>query len=660
MKKIIRLFIFLMIIAFVSCDNEEPNPNAPVACFTAPTGIIAGISADFSSSCSENAVSFAWDFGDGGTSTQANPSHTYSAAGNFTVTLTVTNNDGDSDEDTKNVTVAAPQAIEHSGYITSDETWIEGIHLVTGEVYVDNCILTIEPGAIIRINAGYGIYFGYYGGVSGTTLTANGTSSKPITFTSSATVKSPGDWDYIGFYSGTSSATSMQYCIVEYGGGYGSSYGEIHLDDANIKIDNSTIRFSKQYGISLSSDSWFGSFTNNTLNNIETYPINIYGNYVHTIGTGNTLTTGKGILVEGDDFEQSSATWLKQTCPYILNGDLYIQAVTGAILTIQSGVEIQITENTGIYVAYYSNMFGSIIADGTAQSRIKFTSAAPAGSKSPGDWDYIGFYNGSGSNSSFSYCDIEYGGGYSEYYGQVDIEEAGVSFRYCNITNSETYGISLDGEGYFTACENNTFEGHTVNPIQIYANYAHTIGTGNTFDAGSGIEVEGDYFVQANAVWLKHTVPYIVKGEIYIQSPTGAKLTIQAGTTVKFAQGTDMLVAYYSGEFGSLVAQGTSENKITFTSAAPAGFENPGDWDGIWFYDGTGAQTILDYCNITYGGGYSDFSGNLNIANKTAGVPTISNCHISNSEHWGIYLETGANPTLTNNTYSNNASGNVN
>ncbi|WP_452176640.1 ThuA domain-containing protein [Georgenia satyanarayanai] len=39
-------------------------------------------------------VTFAWDFGDGATSTEANPTHTYTEAGNYTVTLTVTNADG--------------------------------------------------------------------------------------------------------------------------------------------------------------------------------------------------------------------------------------------------------------------------------------------------------------------------------------------------------------------------------------------------------------------------------------------------------------------------------------------------------------------------------------------------------------------------------------
>lgn len=41
-------------------------------------------------------TSWLWEFGDSGTSTQQNPTHTYSVAGNYTIKLTVTNADGSS------------------------------------------------------------------------------------------------------------------------------------------------------------------------------------------------------------------------------------------------------------------------------------------------------------------------------------------------------------------------------------------------------------------------------------------------------------------------------------------------------------------------------------------------------------------------------------
>ncbi|MBX7238353.1 MAG: PKD domain-containing protein, partial [Bacteroidia bacterium] len=41
-----------------------------------------------------NATSYQWNFGDGGTSTVATPTHTYNSSGNYTVTLIASNASG--------------------------------------------------------------------------------------------------------------------------------------------------------------------------------------------------------------------------------------------------------------------------------------------------------------------------------------------------------------------------------------------------------------------------------------------------------------------------------------------------------------------------------------------------------------------------------------
>ena len=58
------------------------NPQA-VASFS---GAVNGNSVDFTNN-STNAVAYSWNFGDGQTSTQTSPSHTYSSTGSYTVTL---------------------------------------------------------------------------------------------------------------------------------------------------------------------------------------------------------------------------------------------------------------------------------------------------------------------------------------------------------------------------------------------------------------------------------------------------------------------------------------------------------------------------------------------------------------------------------------------
>ncbi len=64
----------------------------------------------FSSFCTE-IVSRAWDFGDGSTSTEENPVHTYAERGDYTVTLTVTDNQGLTDTASQVVTALPPPPV---------------------------------------------------------------------------------------------------------------------------------------------------------------------------------------------------------------------------------------------------------------------------------------------------------------------------------------------------------------------------------------------------------------------------------------------------------------------------------------------------------------------------------------------------------------------
>jgi len=82
-------------ITLVSYHNPNDTPPLPgpkpVASFTATTN---GLTATFTNTTSGAADSYAWDFGDGGTSTDANPTHTYATGGAYIVSLTAANVSG--------------------------------------------------------------------------------------------------------------------------------------------------------------------------------------------------------------------------------------------------------------------------------------------------------------------------------------------------------------------------------------------------------------------------------------------------------------------------------------------------------------------------------------------------------------------------------------
>tara|TARA_B100000287_G_scaffold108888_1_gene101182 strand:- start:903 stop:1241 length:339 start_codon:yes stop_codon:yes gene_type:complete len=70
------------------------------------------LTVEFTNTSTGDNLTYLWDFGDGNTSTQQNPSHEYVVAGNYTVTLTTTNNYG---SDVKTDTVSATSAADKQG-----------------------------------------------------------------------------------------------------------------------------------------------------------------------------------------------------------------------------------------------------------------------------------------------------------------------------------------------------------------------------------------------------------------------------------------------------------------------------------------------------------------------------------------------------------------
>ena len=86
-----------------------PN-TAPTAGFTfVPTDLtVAFTDNSTDQDAGDTITGWSWDFGDGSTSTSQNPSHTYAAAGTYTVTLIVNDGEADSAPVTQQVTVVAP------------------------------------------------------------------------------------------------------------------------------------------------------------------------------------------------------------------------------------------------------------------------------------------------------------------------------------------------------------------------------------------------------------------------------------------------------------------------------------------------------------------------------------------------------------------------
>ena len=87
-------------------DDTPPEPVAPVAAFSyAASGLTVSFT-DMSTDANNNISSYSWDFGDGNTSQDANPQHSYAEPGSYQVSLTVTDSTSLTDTSSQMITVS--------------------------------------------------------------------------------------------------------------------------------------------------------------------------------------------------------------------------------------------------------------------------------------------------------------------------------------------------------------------------------------------------------------------------------------------------------------------------------------------------------------------------------------------------------------------------
>lgn len=98
------------LISLSSCnkdDDDDPAPDKPVASFQFAIDDVDFFKVTFTN-FSQNATTFNWDFGDGNSSTQKDPVHTYVEAGNFDVVLTAKNDQDESASFTATIEIKDP------------------------------------------------------------------------------------------------------------------------------------------------------------------------------------------------------------------------------------------------------------------------------------------------------------------------------------------------------------------------------------------------------------------------------------------------------------------------------------------------------------------------------------------------------------------------
>jgi hypothetical protein len=357
--------------------------------------------------------------------------------------------------------------------------------------------------------------------------------------------------------------------------------------------------------------------------------------------------------------------------------------ITGT-LTLEPCAEVVLGAATTLSVS------GSLVAGGTAQQGVHI------GAKDPTK-PFVMIRTVNGGTIRLSYTTVDGGGDPSnilpDQTGMLNLQGADgtqptqetLFVDHVTLKGSKTNGLVLrDGAGFANGSDALTITGSALFPVNMWSRAVGGLPAGsyagNTNDrivlAGTG----GNEGVAESTTMHDRGVPYRTGtstsfGNLTVSplpsAPASASstLAIEPGVTIEFKKGGVFNVAVYQSDNpanAALVAVGTSDKKITFTSAeaTPAA----GDWLGIWFGDQPLASNRMDNTVVRYAGGLSSSgssscpypaSGRSDAAIRIFGGPAsqfITNTLIADSGWFGIdrgWRKDNVTDFLPTNTFTN-------
>lgn len=336
--------------------------------------------------------------------------------------------------------------------------------------------------------------------------------------------------------------------------------------------------------------------------------------------TGDDTTTAAPIAcpeptqgpTHHDDDIVGHEVWTAEGSPHLVDWTVDVRG--GATLEIEPCAVVQFAAGHGMNVAYPGTpTTGTLIAEGTAEQPIRFEGQDGA------RWGHL-FVNSPGT-ARLAHLTIEGGGG-------VDVQGASLvatgegtwptqeSLFVDHVTVRDSLGVGVVVRRLAAFAEGSTDlivtdSGDDAHPWPMIVD-EHALDslprgdyTGNAIDK---ILVEPQQSLREDSVMRELGVPYLVGNGNDLVVGSGddtapATLTIEPGVTIEFAAGSAFEVEHYTGEFmasGIVVARGTADAPITFTSAAAD--PQPGDWIGLWFGGIVQPATRLEHVRIEYTG----------------------------------------------------------
>ncbi|MCI4671727.1 MAG: right-handed parallel beta-helix repeat-containing protein [Bacteroidia bacterium] len=540
---------------------------------------------------------------------------------------------------------ATTTTLDCSG-ISSATTW-ENTDAEIDYIVPSGCViditapLTIAAGTVIQFseNSGLGVY-------DNGSIKAIGTASQPIELKGLSA--SAGYWRGIHIETNT---LDNQFDFVQISDA-GSNYvyccnavASVFLKGAKMSIKNSQISNGGGIGLRADGNSDLREYSQNTITTHESYPLSLDVERLGELdGTGSSYTGNDEdyAYVYNSDVN-ANTTISKLNVPYLFEGN--VVDVT-ANLVIEAGADIVFEENGGIGV--FDN--GTLDIQGASGSEVQLRGKSAV----KGYWRGIHTESNSTTNS-INYAIISDAG--SDYVyccntvASIFLKDGKMSIENTEIKNGGNYGIATKADFEFSGYANNTITTHTSNPLYIATWQAGSLDGENSDYTGNDKDFILFYRDQMDVATTmkKNNVPFRVPNNVVLDITEA--LTLEPGVEFVFEENGGMGI--YNN--GSLNAEGTATNRVKFE-----GSENlTGYWRGI-HSETTSSKNILDYVDIRNAGSNYVYCCNASAGLfLKSGTMTVTNSDISDNDNCGIFTNSNATLTESNNTFSNNSGGNI-
>ena len=594
---------------------------------------------------------------------QSKAAFTPDVAGEYVIRLTVSDPSGNTNA-AEVTLVANESAVLINSNITEDRT-LEDIftdpsqpdYRVTQSIAA-SAVLTVNPGVVIEFAENAFLTVASGGGA----LIALGEANNKITFTT-ANLAGGIRWGGI-YFSSQDGRNAFDHVVISYGGGTNMTRFSDFVDvpaniglgeGAKLKLTNTKVSYSGGYGMYIR----YGEMPEFSGNDFRDNTLSGLGLTITQASVVDPATTFANNTA--GDVEIFGSTVSENVTVDALSGDAYYfvsgSLTLGADVTVNAGVEFRMAEDAFIIVTDD----GALIAEGTAADRIIFTAQ-----DQDNPWGGIKMAS-TDSKNKLNYATVTQAGStdITEFADFIDVPAnigmyGGARLSITNTIVSESGGYGMYVRyGELILFENNTFTLNALNGINLPANQVDAIDINSSFvdNTQGDVGIFNSTLNDETSRWvaLKDGARYVVSGNVDVQR----SLTIQPGAKFDFLNDVYLTVT----ESGSLIAEGTADSTIVFTSAEPGVYR----WRGLYIGAST-SNNKLDYVQVTYGGSstyrFASFvNANVNVGIGAGTTVAITNSTITNSSGYGIYADGTVAPdaesTAAGNTFTSNPSGNL-